>query len=284
MRLFIIVAGVLCTAMLLPWALPTDAAQKVDIFIYTDTVQWIGQAQAKEEAEVLAELLEDHENRNGIGEILLHGPAKEVEAWTKKHTVDKGHHIIVMFGDFPQEIYPNGKADKKKGSVAEEFLDAGNTFSNSADYFFWGQGGRNEAAGLQNMMDIPDIVQWDDDTPMKVTKEGKEFTPTLDDYATDRPFHLDHLDKLKGDWELEIAFATETGKGAGAARCDPCIIRNTETDARLIQVYQTANQDDPKGEVIAEIILNYYLETVGALEVDPQDKLPALWGDIKTRR
>ena len=38
------------------------------------------------------------------------------------------------------------------------------------------------------------------------------------------------------------------------------------------------------GDVIAEIILNYYLETVGALAVDPDEKLPALWGDIKARR
>ena len=220
------------------------------------------------------------DGQQGFGEVILHGPAKQVEAWTKKHTVDKGNHIIVMFGDFPKEIYPNGKGDTKKGSVAEEYLDAGNSYSNSADYFFWGQGGRNEKEGLQNMMDIPGIVQWDDDTPMEVTKEGKDLTPTLDDYATDRPFHLD---QLEGDWELEIAFATDTGTQK-ADRCDPCIVRNTKTDARLIQVYQTNNGGDPMGDVIAEILLNYYVEAVGALEVDPQDKLPALWGDIKRRR
>ena len=278
MRFFMIVAGVLCTATLALWAPTVDAAKKVDVFIYTDTVQWIGQGQAKDQAEILAKRID---GQQGFGEVLLHGPAKQVEAWTKEHTVDKGNHIIVMFGDFPQEIYPNGKGDTKKGSVAEEFLDAGNSYSNSADYFFWGQGGRNEKEGLQNMMDIPGIVQWDDDTPMKLTKEGKDLTPTLDDYATDRPFHLD---QLEGDWELEIAFATETGKGAGASRCDPCIVRNTKTDARLIQVYQTNNGGDPMGDVIAEILLNYYVEAVGALEVDPKDKLPALWGDIKRRR
>lgn len=276
MRLFMIVAGVLCAATLVLLAPTVDAAKKVDVFIYTDTVQWIGQGAAKEQAEILAKKID---GQQGFGEVILHGPAKQVEAWTKKHTVDKGNHIIVMFGDFPKEIYPNGKGDTKKGSVAEEYLDAGNSYSNSADYFFWGQGGRNEKEGLQNMMDIPGIVQWDDDTPMEVTKEGKDLTPTLDDYATDRPFHLDELD---GDWELEIAFATDTGTQK-ADRCDPCIVRNTKTDARLIQVYQTNNGGDPMGDVIAEILLNYYVEAVGALEVDPQDKLPALWGDIKRR-
>ena len=276
MRFFMIVAGVLCAATLALLAPTADAANKVDIFIYTDTVQWIGQGQAKEQAEILADHLD---GADGIGELLLHGPAKQVEAWTKKHTVDKGHHLIVMFGDVPPEIYDAGK-DAKKETVAEEYLDAGNSFSNSADYFFWGQGGRNEEGGIKNMMDIPDMVQWDDDTPMEVTKEGKELTPTLDDYATDRPFHVD---KLKNDWELEIAFASDTGDQK-ADRCDPCIVRNTKTDARLIQVYQTNNGGDPMGDVIAEIILNYYLEAVGALDVDPQDKLPALWGDLKRRR
>ncbi|RKU38729.1 hypothetical protein C6496_04260 [Candidatus Poribacteria bacterium] len=276
MRLFMIVASVLCAATLVLLAPTADAANKVDVFIYTDTVQWIGQAAAVEEAEILADLLD---GQDGIGELILHGPAKTVEAWTKDHTVDNGHHLIVMFGDVPVEIYDVGK-DAKKETVAEEFLDAGNTFSNSADYFFWGQGGRNEEAGIKNMMDIPNMVQWDDNTAMEVTKEGKDLTPTLDDYATDRPFHVDKLD---GDWVLEIAFASDTGDQK-ADRCDPCIVHNTKTNGRLIQVYQTANQDDPKGEVIAEIILNYYLETVGALDVDPQDKLPALWGDMKRRR
>lgn len=276
MRLFITVAGVLCAAMLMLPAPTADAANKVDVFIYTDTVQWIGQAAAVEEAEILAKELD---GQDGIGELILHGPAKTVEAWTKDHAVDNGHHLIVMFGDVPVEIYDVGK-DAKKETLAEEFLDAGNTFSNSADYFFWGQGGRNEEAGIKNMMDIPNMVQWDDNTAMEVTKEGKELTPTLDDYATDRPFHVDKLD---GDWVLEIAFASDTGDQK-ADRCDPCIVHNTKTNGRLIQVYQTANQDDPKGEVIAEIILNYYLEVVGALDVDPQDKLPALWGDMKRRR
>lgn len=276
MRFFMIVASVLCAATLVLLAPTADAANKVDVFIYTDTVQWIGQAKAQEEAEILADHLD---GANGIGELILHGPAKTVEAWTKDHTVEKGHHLIVMFGDVPPEIYDAGK-DAKKGTVAEKFLDAGNSYSNSADYFFWGKGGRNEEGGIKNMMDIPDMVQWDDDTPMEVTKEGKELTPTLDDYATDRPFHVD---KLKNDWELEIAFASDTGTQK-ADRCDPCIVRNTKTDARLIQVYQTNNGGEPMGDVIAEIILNYYLEAVGALDVDPQDKLPALWGDLKKRR
>ena len=277
MRFFMIVAGVLCAATLALWTPTADAVPKVDIFIYTEITQWIAQGQAQEQADIF---IKEVEGQKGIGKVVNEN-SKSIEKWTKDHTEEKGYHIISLYGDFPPEIYAQGNKDED-GSVAEEFLDAGNTFSNSADYFFWGLQGRNREGGLQNMMDIPGILQWDDDTPMKVTKEGKELTPTLKDYATDRPFHVDQL--AKTDWEVEIAFATETGKSTGMNRCDPCIIRNTKTDARLIQVYQTAGQDDPKGKVLSEIILNYYLETIGALDVDPQDKLPTMWADLKSRR
>ncbi len=276
MRFFMIVAGVLCAATLALWTPTADAVPKVDIFVYTEITQWIGQGQAQEQADIF---IKEVEGQRGIGKVVNEN-AKAIEKWTKDHTEEKGYHLISLYGDFPPEIYPQGNKDED-GSVAEEFLDAGNTFSNSADYFFWGLAGRNREGGLQNMMDIPGIVQWDDDTAMKVTKEGKEFTPTLKDYATDRPFHVD---QLEDDWEVEIAFATETGKSSGMNRCDPCIIRNTKTDARLIQVYQTNGQDDPKGKVLSEIILNYYLEVIGALDVDPQEKLSTTWGDLKSRR
>ncbi len=274
MKIVITVICVLCTIAIM-FCIPNADAQ-VDVFVYTETTQWIGQAAAQAEADILIDMIT---GKNGIGEVVNEG-AGALEEWTKNHTKKKENHIIVLFGDIPPVIYPQGNA-KPDGSVAEEFLDAGNTFANTADYFFWGLQARNEAGGLQNMMDIPGIVQWDDDTPMKVTPEGKEFTPTLKDYAVDRPFHVD---QLANDWELEIAFATNTGEAKGSTRCDPCILRNTKTEARLIQVYQTANQDDPKGEVFAEIILNYYIEAVGAQAVDPANKLPTLWGDIKSRR
>ncbi len=274
MNKVIFVIGVLCAATILLCAPQTDA--QIDVFVYTETSQWINEAAAQVEADILIDMIE---GANGIANV-VNDPANAIAAWTEEHTVKKGNHLIVLFGDIPPEIYPPGNA-KPDGSIAEEYLDAGNTFSNCADYFFWGKGNRNAEGGLQNMMDIPGILQWDDDTPMKVTPEGEKYTPTLKNYACDRPFHVD---QLANDWELEIAFATNTGKAEGSTRCDPCILRNTKTDARLIQVYQTAGQDDPKGEVVAEIILNYYLEVIGAQAVEPADKLPVLWGDIKTRR
>ena len=43
MRLFMIVAGVLCVATLALWAPTAHAVPKVDIFIYTEITQWIAQ-------------------------------------------------------------------------------------------------------------------------------------------------------------------------------------------------------------------------------------------------
>ena len=111
MKLCMIVAGVLCAATLVLFAPTADAAKKIDVFIYTDTVQWIGQAQAKDHAETLAKKID---GQQGFGEVIVHGPAKQVEAWTKDHTVDKGNHIIVMFGDVPPEIYDAGKDAQKR--------------------------------------------------------------------------------------------------------------------------------------------------------------------------
>ena len=172
MRFFIIVVGVLCAATLALWTPTADAVPKVDIFIYTEITQWIGQGQAQEQADIF---IKEVEGQRGIGKV-VNEDAKAIEKWTKDHTEEKGYHLISLYGDFPPEIYPQGNKEDD-GSVAEEFLDAGNTFSNSADYFFWGLAGRNREGGLQNMMDIPGIVQWDDDTAMKGYKGREKVDP-----------------------------------------------------------------------------------------------------------
>ena len=266
--------GVIFAAMFMMCIPQTDA--NVDVFVYTETVQWISQAAAQTEANIL---MDNIRGKSGIGRV-VNDPADKIADWTKQHTEQNGHHIIVLFGDLPPEIYPEGNT-QPDGSIAEEFLDDGNTISNSADWMFWGLGNRNAEAGLRNMMDVPGIVQWDDNTPMMVTPEGKDLTPSLEDFMTDRPFHINDL--AATDWEIEIAFATNTGNKDGASLCDPCIVRNKETNARLIQVHQTNQGDDPKGEVIAEIILNYYLEAIKAepQAVEPINKLPILWGNLK---
>ena len=115
---------------------------------------------------------------------------------------------------------------------------------------------------------------------MKLTAEGKKYSPTLAKMKaieSDRPFHVDQLDKK---WELEVAFASKSGN-AKTDRADPCILTEQNYKVRLMQVCQTSGCPEPVGDILASILLNYYVEVVGALVVDANQKLSLAWGDIK---
>ena len=108
------------------------------------------------------------------------------------------------------------------------------------------------------MMDIPGISMYADDTAVVVTADGHEYTPSLQNLASDRPFFLD---QLQGDWEAELILA----QNAAGTRADPVIVHNTATGGRIGIFYQTAGQDnDPRGEVISEWINNYFMKYIAA--------------------
>ena len=130
------------------------------------------------------------------------------------------------------------------------------------------------------MMDIPGIVQWDDNTQMKLTAEGKKYSPTLAKMKAIESARLFHVDQLDKKQELEVAFASKSGN-AKTDRADPCILTEQNYKGRLIQVCQTSGCPEPVGDILADILLNYYVEAVGALAVDANPKLPLAWGDIK---
>ena len=104
----------------------------------------------------------------------------------------------------------------------------------------------NNDQGLANMMDIPGIVMWDDNTPMVATAEGKKIAYHLNDFLSDRPFHVD---QLAGNWYVEAMLA----QNAAGTRADPIIVRDGDR-GRLIPMFQAADQNDPKGAVAAEVI------------------------------
>jgi hypothetical protein len=120
------------------------------------------------------------------------------------------------------------------------------------------------------MMDI-NTEMWDDNTAVVVTDDGANYTPTLVDFQTDRPFHLD---ELEGGWEPELIMA----QNDAGTRADPVIVVNRDTGGMLGIFYQTASQDDdPRAAVISEFILSYF----GTTAVAPVDKLAISWGAIK---
>jgi hypothetical protein len=183
-------------------------------------------------------------------------PADQQDAladWVVAHTGDGIPDLLILCGQIPATIYPAGNA-QPDGSIAELFLDDGNVIVNTGDYMFYvTPGGNGGEGGLRNMMDIAGISMWDDNTPVVVTADGLAVTPSLADFQTDRPFHLD---ELEGAWFTELVLA----QNAAGTRADPVIVANAETGGRLGIFYQTAGQDDdPRGEVISEWINNWYL-------------------------
>jgi len=253
-------------------ALPlTPVLAAGEVAIYTGTTQWIGKAPADEQAQICVDMLNDA----GISNTWFDsdGDMDALADWMEGVTGDDGLDICVLYGDLPPTLYPDANA-QPDGTIGETFIETtdGDTFINHADYMFWGLGGRNEAGGLQNMMDIADITMWDDNTDMVVTSEGAAISPTLTDFQSDRPFHVDELD---GDWAVEVSLA----QNDDGTRADPIIVRDGNL-GRLIPVIQTANGDEPKGAVAAEIII-YLMSTT---PVEPADKLSTTWGALKAVR
>jgi len=177
--------------------------------------------------------------------------------WLSDHTNNGVANLLILCGQLPDTIYEpgNGQADD---SIVEQFLDAGNTIINTGDWIFYvvNGAGTNGAAGLQTIMDIPAVtVAGGDNTAVTVTAEGQDLTPSLQDFATDRPFHLD---TLEGDWYAELVLAQD----ADGILADPVIVRNSATGGRIGIFYQAASEDDlPRGEAISEWINNWYLDT-----------------------
>jgi hypothetical protein len=235
---------------------------------------WFGQAAADREMDEIVA------NVSGI-DITVHTPDDwdALATWVKNHTGNGMVDMLILCGQFPNTIYTPGNS-QADDSLAEMFLDDGNIILNTGDYMFYvvDGAGTNGEGGLQTMMDIP-ATMWDDDTPVLATSEGRSLCPTLQDFATDRPFHLD---ELSDGWEAEVILA----QNDAGTRADPAVVKNVNTGGRLIIFYQTAGQDDdPRGEVISEFLDNWYKPLVASPDtaVEPTDKMASTWAEIKGR-
>ena len=186
-------------------------------------------------------------------------------------TSDGNVDVLILYGVLPTSIhpYPNSQPD---GTVAEEWIEStdGNTILNHGDYF--GYVDNNGVQTLQDIMDIPHITMWDfgleNNTPMIVTKDGKEITPSLTNFQSDRAFHLD---ELTGDWFAEKVLASNTGTSQ-ATRADPVIVRDGNR-GRIGIVYQTFNEVNPKGKVVAELIANFLLRNNDKISLPPVEPI-----------
>ena len=243
-------------------AIDVSIDESVDVLIYTGNVWWITRLEAMIEAQTTKSLLKSAGIQAEITEN-----ENYVKQWMLQTASDDSVNVLILYGLIPTTIYPPGNA-MSDGSVAENWIETpdGNTILNHADYFgFWstgninlgGQvGAQNGAGTLRNLMDIPSIfIPVDrDNTPMFVTTEGRALTPSLVNFQSDRAFPLD---QLQDDWFAEKILASNTGD-AKATLADPVVVRDGNR-GRIAIVHQTSFEDNPKGEVAAEIIINYLL-------------------------
>jgi hypothetical protein len=257
MKIFIVFTALALGCFLMTGINPTPsvAAPLGEVAIFTEQSGWIAQGNAAKEGEELAKLLKKPANVVTLTD-------KEIGPWAEKHTKNGVADIIVTFGWFPTTLYTPGNVDPD-GSVAEEFLEGGNIFLNTADYIFYVTqgGGANGEQGLKNMMDI-NADMWSGGTAIKATADGKKYTPS----------------QMVKPWEVEMVFGDN-----GAGFLDPVIVHDTETDGRIGIAFQEPNNAGlPRGKVLAEMIDNYLFEVLGAQAVDPNGKTATTWGQIKS--
>lgn len=238
---------------------PPTGDTPIDVLIYTGNVEWITRPAAITEAKTAKGLLQSA----GI-QAEITDSENAVKQWMLQTASDGSVDVLILYGPIPTTIYPPENS-MPEGSVAENWIETpdGNTILNHADYLgFWSTNPErqlNGAGTLQNLMDIPDIfIRVDrDNIPMFVTRQGSAVTPSLVNFQSDRAFPLD---QLRGKWFAEKIFASNTGN-AEATLADPVIIRNGNR-GRIAIVHQTFFEGNPKGEVAAEIIINYLLRSV----------------------
>jgi hypothetical protein len=227
--------------------------------IYTGNVNWIDKAAADVQAGICYDAL----TAAGIPTTLYATDADKdaLATWVTENTDNEVLDVLVLYGYVPETIYPPGNTSPDD-SIAELFIEStdGDAILNHADWMFYFSSVLNREDGLRNMMDNPDITLWGDNTPMFVTADGTEIAPTLENFVTDRALRIG---QLADDWFVEAALAQD----AFGKRAEPIIIRDGNR-GRLIPVFQTATQDDPKGVVAAEII-EWLMENVPGGETEP---------------
>jgi hypothetical protein len=278
----------LCLGLGLGVGILATTAGAVDLALYAGPPNpgWISEvAVERETADIVAgvEAIFDSVIVFGDGDEV--GYDSPLGLWTLNHT-DNGQKdvLITSCGTMPSGLYqfPNADAD---GSRIEEFFDGGNIVINIADWFGYMsyEGGVRSADngpdGAANILDIPGLSYGSRSNNMEVTADGEKYLPSLGDFTTDRPWHLEQFDGT--DWDV-TPFAL-----SGDQDADPAVAENSSNGSVLACLIQKAwplpaDEDDNRGEVVVEFIQNWLTDKGHlGLSVDSGGKLSTIWGNLK---
>ena len=226
-----------------------------DVLIYIGSTSWIAQELAAVEASTTKGILESNGIQAGITESV-----DTVSAWMLQTTANGVVNVCILYGVIPSTIYA-AENTQPDGSIVEEWIEStdGDTILNHGDYlgYYSSDETPNYKATLQNLMDLPRLdinVEHFEKLQMHVTESGKTLAPSLVSFQSDRPFPLE---QLESGWYAEMIFASETGNDE-AIGADPIILRDGD-QGRIAMVHQTHHGSENKGQVAAEIIINYLL-------------------------
>jgi hypothetical protein len=214
------------------------------------------------------------------------GEEEDLGNWGSAHTGNGQVDVIILAcGTTPSSLYPFPNAEPD-GSVVEEFIDDGNVVINIADWIFYMsyEGGvrspDNGPNGAANVFDVPGLSFGSRCNNMQVNDNGSKYLPSLSDFTSDRPWHLEQLEGT--DWEV-TTFAE-----CGANDADPAVAVNSVTGGIIAALIQKAwpnpaEGDDNRGEVTIEFVENWLIENadIGGASVDAAGKLSTTWGTIK---
>ena len=253
-----------------------------DMALYTGhpNPEWYAEATMLEDVEKIIDGVKENfkEIKSFDDEAL-----NDLKAWAEANMDDGELDIIWLNGCMPSVLYPNPNKEPD-GSLAEEWLNHGNMFINVADWFGYctyetGQRGiENGVAGAENILNLPGIIRFGDNTNMKITDAGKKYLSSLgDSMVTDRPIVGG---AVRTPWEVAEVFG-----GAEAADMDPCAIHNTNTDGYVAFINQaTVGNSVDRAQVTIEFINNWVARKIGFIPtkfVEPRGKLTVLWGAVK---
>ena len=220
------------------------------------------------------------------------GNKSPLAKWLVSHT-NNGQTDVVFTacGTCPSSFYPfpNKEPD---GSNIENFIEAGNVHVNVADWIYYMsyEGGvrsaDNGGTGAANVFDIPGLSFGDRGTDFQPTAEGKKYIPSLKNFDSARPWHME---QFKGTpWKL-VAFAVDKGDKNSA---DPVVAISTEDGkdgtGMIAAMWQKdapvwAGKPDPRGSGVAEFMVNWLQENA-TFAVNPKEKMSTTWGYVKARR
>jgi hypothetical protein len=244
-----------------------------DVAIFSEGAGWISQENADIQRAIVFDNLKN--DVSSVGDVVYKTDV-EIGPWAEERIDDGVADTIILFGWVPTTLYTPGNV-QVDDSIMERFIYGGNIVLNCADYAFYVSADPgNGANGLKTIINI-NADMWGGGTAITPTDVGKEHTPSLVNFTSERPFKSE---QIVDPWSVEAAFGDN-----GAGFFDPGIIKLNDSSGRVgICMHEPSVGDAPRGQVLIEMIGFISQQSDVVTPVEPVEKVTTTWGNIKSVR